>query len=230
MWQVWRDLLFAHWPVPLEALRVAIPQPLEIDTFEGRAWLGIVPFRMTGVRPKGLPAIPGISAFPELNVRTYVKFGAKPGVWFLSLDAGSHIAVALARRIFNLPYFFARMKVRASDTHITYSSRRKDEEAPPAELQLSYHPAGEVFQARPGTLAHFLTERYCLYALDERRIFRTEIHHAPWPLQPAEADFAVNSMAEAHELRLPATPPLLYFAKRQEVQVWPPRQVAVAGC
>jgi uncharacterized protein len=229
MRQVWHDLLFAHWRVSLEALRVAIPSPLEIDTFEGRAWLGIVPFRMSGVRFKGLPPVPGTSAFPELNVRTYVKLGGKPGVWFLSLDARSRVAVAVARRLFNLPYFFARMKVQASDTKIIYTSKRKDDKAPPAELAGSYGPVGEVFLAAPGTLAHFLTERYCLYALNEGKIYRTEIHHAPWPLQPADASFAVNSMAEAHELRLPATPPLLYFAKRLEVQVWPSRMVAPAG-
>lgn len=219
--QSWHHLLFAHWPVSKEALRVVIPSALEIDTFDGQAWLGITPFWMAGVRPRGLPPLPGISSFPELNVRTYVRLGEKAGVWFLSLDAGGRLAVAVARRLYHLPYFRARMKMDLRGGKIEYQSMRRDSAAPPAEFRARYHPLGPISRAQPGTLEHFLTERYCLYAAGERQLFRADIAHCPWPLQRAEAEIEVNTMAAAHELSLPNVPPHLLYARRVDVKVWP---------
>lgn len=226
MAQSWHDLLFAHWPVDPAVLRPLIPQRLQIDTFAGNAWLAIVPFRMSGVRLRGTPALPWLSAFPELNVRTYVSHGEKPGVWFFSLDAGNSIAVAIARVWFHLPYFRARMRCREQDGWIQYQSERTHRRASAGLLEGRYRPVGVVCSPRPGTLEHFLTERYCLYTADAcGRVIRVEIHHSRWPLKMAEAEFIVNSMAESAGVALPARKPLLHFSRRQDVVVWRPERL-----
>jgi uncharacterized protein YqjF (DUF2071 family) len=217
----WHDLLFAHWVLP-ERIRPLLPPGLELDLFAGETWIGVVPFRMTGVRRRGLPAFPGISAFPELNVRTYVTAGGKPGVWFFSLDAASRLAVETARRWFHLPYFHSRMRCDPEGDWLRYESRRTDLRAKNAVFRAAYQPIGPDFLAARGTLEHWLTERYCLYAWDGTRVLRAEIHHAPWPLQPAEADIEVNTMGEAAGIALPNSPPLLHFARRLDVVAWPP--------
>ena len=168
-----------------------------------------------------MPPLRGTSAFPELNVRTYVRVAGKPGVWFFSLDAQSPLAVAAARRWFHLPYFRAQMSLtRAPNGTIHYRSKRTHRNASAAELRVKYKPVGEVFQAAPGTIDHFLVERYCLYAARARRIYRGEIDHAPWPLQPAEAEIETNTMAFASGIILPGQQPLLHFAEYQDVKVW----------
>lgn len=226
--QTWNDLLFAHWPMETEELRTHIPAHLAIDTFEGQAWLGVVPFRMSGVRLRGTPALPWLSAFPELNVRTYVRAGGKAGVWFFSLDAGNALAVGVARAWFHLPYYCARMSCARRDGWTEYHSERTHQGATSGEFGGRYRPAGEVFLANTGTLDYFLTERYCLFAADpEGRVICGEIHHAPWRLQRAEAEFTRNTMAEAAALALPDTGPLLHFSRRQEVVVWSPRRIAL---
>ncbi len=226
MAQSWHDLLFAHWAVDSEKLRALIPDPLEIDSFDGQAWLAVVPFRMSGVRLRGAPAVPWLSAFPELNVRTYVKYGGKPGVWFFSLDAGNALAVAIARAWFHLPYFRARMSCDGRDGYIYYRSGRTHRRAPSAVLKCRYRPSNEVFYPQPGTLEYFLTERYCLYASGGNgRLICVEIHHPPWPLQLAGAEFTGNSMAGAAGVALPARMPLLHFAKRQDVVIWQPERL-----
>jgi len=219
----WHDLLFAHWPVSATALRQLIPAELAIDTMEGTAWLGIVPFRMSGVAPRGVPALPWVSAFPELNVRTYVTAEGKPGVWFFSLDAANPLAVAVARAWYHLPYFRAEMKCASQASGgVHYESRRTHAGAPQAEFQVEYGPTGPSAAAARGSLDYFLTERYCLYAADRRgRVLRGDIHHPPWPLQPAKAQIVRNSMALAHGLALPDAAPLLHFARELEVLAWP---------
>lgn len=230
MAQVWQDLLFAHWPLPPAVMRALVPPALEIDTFDGQAWLGVVPFRMTGVRPRLAPAVPWLSSFPELNVRTYVRQRDrgldKRGIYFFSLDAGNPAAVEIARAIFQLPYYRAAMAVRAGSGWIYYRSERKDPRGPFADLRAHYRPAAPVDFAVAGTLVHWLTERYALYTVDRAGRPRiAEIHHLPWPLQPAEAYITLNSMAGAAAVRLPPAPPLVQFARRLEVVVWPPRAV-----
>jgi uncharacterized protein YqjF (DUF2071 family) len=229
MAQVWSDLLFAHWPVPPDTLRDQIPPGLTIETFAGTAWLAVVPFRMSGVRLRLTPAVPRLSAFPELNVRTYVSDGWRPGVWFFSLDAGNPLAVAVARRWYHLPYFLARMEIGPGPgvAQIVYTSTRTHRGAPPAVLRAAYRPSGPPFNALPGSLEHFLVERYCLYTVTPRgRLLRAEVDHPPWDLQIAEAEIRANTMAAASGLTLPDGPPLLHFARRQEVVAWSPRPVA----
>jgi len=230
MAQVWHDLLFAHWPIDAALLRPLIPGALRIDTFDGSAWIAVVPFRMSGVRLRFAPNVPGLSAFPELNVRTYVTAGGKPGVWFFSLDAANAVAVAVARAWFHLPYFRAHMRCENENGTIGYESERTHSGAMSGVLRGSYRPVGEIFEPLPGTLEHFLTERYCLYVANARgKILRGEIHHQPWPLQIAEAEFSNNTMTEAAGLALPVGKPLLHFSRRQDVVVWQPTAVAASG-
>lgn len=222
--QSWRDLLFAHWPVAPAALRPRIPASLTLDTFDGDAWIGVIPFRISHIAPRGVPHRLAL-AFPELNVRTYVTTEDKPGVWFFSLDAASLMAVFGARLGVNLPYFWADMSLRQRDTGIVYASDRRI--GPSAAFQASYGPTGPVFHSVPGTLEEWLTARYCLYAPNRRRggVRRVEIHHPPWPLQPAAADIAHNTMT--HPIGIPlAGEPLLHFARAVDVVTWPPERVA----
>jgi uncharacterized protein len=225
MTQGWHDLLFAHWTVPMEALRPVIPRGLEIDTFDRQAWLGVVPFRMAGVRVRGTPAIPGLSRFPELNVRTYVVRDGKPGVWFFSLDATNPVAVLGARTFFHLPYFLAEMSCVENAGWIRYESHRKDRRGSPASLRARYRAIGEIFHAQPGSIEHFLAERYCLYTADEKgHVIRCEIHHPPWALQLAEAELQENTMAVAAGIMIAdLKPELLHFSRYQEVVVWAPQ-------
>lgn len=226
---VWNDLLFAHWPVPVESLRRLIPPSLVLDTFEGQAWLAVAPFHMTDVRPRMAPALPWLSAFPELNVRTYVTIGNRPGVFFFSLDVTSLPAVIGARTAYHLPYFLAQMSVTREDGWVHYSSHRSRWHGSPAHFVGRYRPTGGVFRAEPGSLEHWLVERYCLYAVDSRdQLYRAEIHHPPWPLQPAEAAIFRNTMTAPLGIELPEQPALLHFAQRLEVLVWLPTRVEPA--
>ena len=227
MTQTWHDLLFAHWSVEARKLRERVPSAFELDLYEGAGWLGIVPFRMTNVAPRNVPSLPWISEFPELNVRTYVRVHGRPGIYFFSLDAGSTLAVRAARTLLNLPYYPASMTARWQDDTVEYRSRRRDDSLD-ASLSANYRPVGAPFQAVNGSLEYFLTERYCLYNLDHRgRPYRLEIHHPPWALQVAVAEFARNTMADAAGLQLSDMKPLLHFSRRQDMVAWPP--VALKG-
>jgi uncharacterized protein YqjF (DUF2071 family) len=222
----WRDLLFAHWLADATILRGLIPPALELDLFDGCAWVGAVPFRMEGVTPRGVPAIPGLHAFPELNLRTYVKAGGKSGVWFFSLDAGQRLAVRIARRFFHLPYFDARFEIFDRDGVTDYSAARTHRGAADAAFAARYHPIGPVYQSEPGTLEHWLTERYCLYAADRAGcIWRGDIDHQPWPLQRAEAELRVNTLGAWLGIETNGPPAALHFAKSLDVRAWPVARV-----
>lgn len=221
----WLDLLFAHWQVDAELLAALLPAGLELDLHDGQAWLGIVPFTMADVAPRGVPAIPRLSTFPEINVRTYVRHRGLPGVYFLSLDAASRSTVEGARRVFHLPYFRARMSSESAGSDIVYRSARIDRRGPAAVLVARYRPIGPVTPAAPGSLDAFLTDRARLFSADHRgRLWRTEIAHAAWPLQAAEAEFSVDTMAAAHGLVLPDLAPHLRFAARLDVRAWLPQR------
>lgn len=223
----WHDLLFLHWPIEEDLLRPLIPRGLDLDTFDGSAWLSITPFGMSGTRPRALPSVPSLSDFPELNVRTYVTAGGRPGIWFFSLDAGNRVAVRLARAFFKLPYYDARMSCRPSGDGIRYESVRTHRGAPAARFAGRYRPVGDSFHARPGTLEHFLSERYCLYSATSRDgILRGEIHHHPWSLQEAEADVEALEMTAQIGVTLPERPPILYYSKRLDTLAWAPQRVS----
>ncbi len=230
MRQAWHDLLFAHWPIPIDVIRALVPDQLEIDTFDGSAWLSIVPFRMSGVRPRGIPPVPWLSAFPELNVRTYVTardtVQPRPGVFFFSLDAANPVAVTIARRMFRLPYYRANMRLIDHGQSIDYASHRTHSNAVSAQFVARYAPTSGIFHTAPNTLDHWLTARFCLYTIDPHaRVYRADIHHLPWPLQHAEGEFPVNEMATACGITLPSVPPLLHFSRRLDVLIWPLRRI-----
>jgi uncharacterized protein YqjF (DUF2071 family) len=219
--QVWLDLLFMHWPVSSAEIARHLPPGLEVDTFNGQAWIAVVPFRMRDVRPRWTPSLPGLSHFPELNVRTYVERDGKPGVWFFSLDAGNALAVQAARSFYSLPYFRAKVRCTREDSWIDFACRRTDARAEAAGFEGRYRPIESVEPALPGSLDHFLTERYCLYTADSKgRILRAEIHHKPWPLHRAEAVLDECSYLEAAGFDTPAGEPLLHFSPRVDVAVW----------
>lgn len=222
----WHDLLFMHWPVPEGWLRSLIPAALDLDTFDGSAWLGVVPFRMSGVRPRFVPGIPPLSNFPEINLRTYVTHGGKPGVWFFSLDAHNPVAVRLARATFHLPYFDAKMSCRDDGGWINYESVRTHRDAPDAKFVGRYRPTGGAFDSRPDSLESFLTERYCLYSADgSGKVRRGDVHHTMWPLQSAEAEVEALEMTAQIGVELPDVEPVLHFSRRLDVVAWTPKKV-----
>ena len=217
----WCDLLFAHWIADAAVLRRLIPGGLELDLFDGSAYVGAVPFRMEGVTPRWVPASPGFDAFPELNLRTYVKAGGKPGVWFFSLDAGQKLAVRVARRFFHLPYFDAKFEINNVGDSVEYSAVRTHRGAPGAAFVAEYRPLGPVYFSAPGTLESWLTERYCLYAADAAgRLYRGEIDHQPWPLQQASAEVQVNTLGDWLRIEMRAEPDTLHFVKSLAVKAW----------
>lgn len=224
MRQTWYDLLFAHWPIDADRLAELLPPPLEPDTFHAQAWIGVVPFAMRGVRFRFLPPLPSAGAFLELNVRTYVTCGGRPGVYFFSLDAESRLAIAGARSLFRLPYRHARMQLERSAGVCDFTSRRIERGWPPAEFAARYRASGPAFHSAPGSLEEFLTERYCLYVVDRGRVLRAEVHHARWPLQEAEVEIERNTMTDSLGLALEG-PPLAHLAREVETWVWMLRRV-----
>lgn len=221
MFQSWQRLLFAHWPVPIEMLRPLVPSSLVIEEFDGTAWVSMTPFLLTGLHARFLPPLPFTSEFPEMNFRTYVRAGSKPGIFFFSLDAGSRLAVLGARATYRLPYYHADMEIGADADWVRYSSRRRSSSK--AVFIGRYRAVGAAFQPPPGTIEHFLTERYALYTvLPGGFLARGEIHHRPWDLQPAEARIEVNTVPRAHGITLPDRPPLLQYSARQDTLIWAP--------
>jgi uncharacterized protein YqjF (DUF2071 family) len=214
--QTWRDLLFAHWPVAPAALRPLIPAQLELETFGGDAWVGVVPFELNELTARR--AHPRLHlTFPELNVRTYVTTQGRPGVWFFSLDAASLLAVRGARATYHLPYFWASMQMSRENGWITYRSQRR---GGTARFAGRYRPTGPVLASTPTSLERWLTARYCLYATNRAgHILRAEINHDPWLLQPAEAEIAENTMASAQGMTLSGSP-ILHFARQMDVVNW----------
>jgi uncharacterized protein YqjF (DUF2071 family) len=223
--QSWHDLLFAHWPVSRSALRRVVPRDLELDSFDGECWLGIVPFRMQTVRFAWCPPVAGTSSFAEINLRTYVVNGDLPGVCFLTLDAGNPIAILLGRQLYGLPYLHARVALQHRGGAIAFRSSRDEPGSPAATFSATYRPTGIVRAAPAGTLEHWLTERYCFYTMGRRGLRRTEIHHKPWPLRPAESDISLNSLAEPFGIELEGDP-LLHFSRTQDVVAWPPHEAS----
>jgi uncharacterized protein YqjF (DUF2071 family) len=226
MHQTWGKLLFIHWPFDEKDLRSLIPAEISLDTFDGSAWLGVVPFTMWGIRASFLPAIPGTSAFHELNVRTYVHYQGVPGVWFFSLDAANSLAVWGARTFYYLPYFNAQMELEQRENQIVYGSTRLDSRGAPASFRGTWEIGKTLPQSQPGSIEFFLTERYCLYAAHRNRIYQSRIFHQPWPLQSAKLVSHKSTMVSALRLPEPEDEPLLHYAESIGVDIWPLRKVA----
>lgn len=238
-----------HWRVSEQELRPLIPAQLSLDTFDGDAWIGVVPFTMWGIRASFLPPIPGTSAFHELNVRTYVHFNGVPGVWFFSLDAAHRLAVWGARTFYHLPYFNAEMKLSQSGDRIDYSSVRRDEmtygkffatdgsgfvadfeserfkSLPPAQYSGSWNIGEPLAKAEPGSVEFFLTERYCLYSYHRGQIYQSRIFHEPWPLRGATMNSYTSTMIESLGVVTGGDQPLLHYAESIAVDIWPLRRM-----
>lgn len=229
MRQQWEKLLFMHWSLPFDLLRPLVPPQLEIDSFDGQAWIGLVPFTIRGLRPALTPPLPGTSSFHETNVRTYVQLRGVPGVWFFSLDAASRLAVWAAREFFHLPYHFARISFTQEGDEIAYDLRRNGEQRrvsrENASLQLRWRVGAALPEAVPGSLAYFLTERYCLYAQQGRHLNRQRIFHRAWPLHEADLLGYRSTLLEAVGIAQPATPPLCHYAEHLSVEIWPAQRV-----
>jgi uncharacterized protein YqjF (DUF2071 family) len=230
MKQRWEELLFLHWEVDPAPLRAMLPEGLELDTFEGRAFVGLVPFTMTGVRPAFVPPFPPLSDFHETNVRTYVHAkGRDPGVWFFSLDAANAVAVKLARAWFKLPYHYATMALSRDPItqRVTFRSERRWPEPIPASARGSYTVTGPIEPARPGTLEHFLAERYVLYAQTAQGLKLGRVHHVQYPLQTATLHEIDESLLRAARIQRPAGPPsLVHYAAWVDVDVWSLESIA----
>ena len=227
MKQTWSELLFLHWPVAEAELRKLVPPALEVDTFEGRAWVGLVPFTVSGARVRFLPPVPFASRFHEVNVRTYVRRqGREPGVWFFSLDAAHRLLVKIARQLYKLPYHYARIEMDVSDTgspaprhQVAFVSRRVAGDRP--DVDVRYAPGDVPRPAAPGTLEHFLVERYLLYSKGTDGLHRARVHHVPYPLQPATVDHVRETRIASHGITRPDADPLAHYAARVDVDIWP---------
>jgi uncharacterized protein YqjF (DUF2071 family) len=219
--QHWLDLAFLHWTVAHDAIERRLPPGLILDVFDDQAWVGIVPFRLQGLHPLHLPGVPTATDFLELNVRTYVRAGGKPGVYFFSLDASSTLAVAGARTLFGLPYHRAEMSCTREPTGewLRYTSRRIDGAA---AFDARYRPVGFAEQAAPGSLEEFLAERYRLFNARGDTLHRVEIDHAPWQLRRAEVEILTNTMALVNGIALPDQAPLAHYVERQDMLNGPP--------
>ncbi len=221
MRQNWYDLAFIHWEIPIHELRSLIPSSLEVDSFDGTGWIGLVPFGMRGVTPRGLPAVPALSDFPEMNVRTYVVQNGKPGVWFFSLDVPNPLAVLVARGLFHLPYFLAQMDLRSNGDEVCYQSRYDRR-----VFRAKYRPEPER-PIRSRAFAQWATERYCLYATDRKEtLYRGEIHHRPWPLMSARLEVDENSYLDPFPVGNRQDEVL--FSRSIDVVVWPLRKVELS--
>jgi uncharacterized protein YqjF (DUF2071 family) len=224
MSQSWAKLLFAHWSVSPETLRAQIPAELEIDLYDEKAWVGVVPFAMREVGPRYFPKPCGISNFLELNVRTYVVHQGRPGAYFFSLDCSSPLAVWVAKTFYRLPYFNATMSLSENAGWVEYQSVRKGQLN---SFSARYRGTGEKFVSKAGSIDHFLTERYCLYTTGGGgRIHQGIIHHDKWPLQKAEAEIKENTMTwPTLGFELPAQEPLLHYSENLDTVEWPLRLV-----
>lgn len=232
MTQRWNDLLFAHWRIPAPTIAPLLPDGVQPDTFDGAAWIGVVPFWMDRIKFRVMPSIPGANTFPELNLRTYVRDHrtGTPGVYFFSLDAGNLAAVLVARTFYHLPYYWADMHIESNaNQEFVFSSRRRFS-GRPVVFKARYRglgPTRKTAESRPGSLEYFLTERYCLFTQNgDGQLVRANIHHIPWPLENARAEIESNDLAEAIGIHLPQEEPVLHYARRLAVYVWPAEVIA----
>jgi hypothetical protein len=227
MTQRWNDLLFAHWPIPASSIEALLPEWLEADTFQGPAWVGAVPFWLDRIKIRGVPPIPGLRRFPDLNLRTYVRdrVTGTPGIYFFSVDSSNLIAVAVAHALYHLPYCLAEMHLEPrSEREFAFYSRRRFSTRP-VIFKARYRglgPTRKTAEMRPGSFEYFFTERPCVFSANRSgQPIRANLHHVPWPLEEAEAEIERNDLAAAVGLELPNVEPVLHYSRRLALYIWP---------
>lgn len=229
MSQTWKDLLFLHYPVPKGLLRSLVPNCFELDLYENQAWLSVVPFYTSSMRGHFLPKLPFTPTFPELNVRTYIRYNGEPGVYFFSLDADSQLAVTGARFAYGLPYFYADMTYNNNKNIINFRSERKDRQSKiEAVFSVTYQPTGNVFRTQPGTLEQWLTDRFLLFTVNKKKIYKARIKHPAWPLQKAEATINEDTLTKRYGNPLPRKE-LTTYCKELTCKVWPSEKVGLSN-
>ncbi len=217
--QRWEQVLFVNWRVPADAIRPLVPEQLELDSHGGDTWVSLLPLRMAHVHLRDVPPVPGLTGFPELNLRTYVVHDGRPGVYFFSLDAPGHMMVWLGRHVFHLAYDLADMSMDEVDGKVVFASHRRGANA---EFRATYCGIGDAAPAADGSLEQFLTERYCMYALDHAgHLRRGDIRHDPWQLRRADADIALGTVAQAAGLPVPPDPEVVLYSDATDNVVWP---------
>ena len=228
MSQRWNDLLFAHWPLPPSTIAPLLPEWLEVDTFQSKAWLGVVPFWLERIQFRGVPTLPGTQGFPDLNLRTYVrdKFSGTPGIYCFSLEASNLMAVGVARTLFHLPYHWAEMRFeQQSEREFAFYSRRRLSSDRPVIFKARYRglgPTRRLAEARAGSLESFLMERSSLFSSNRAgQPIRSSLHSIPWPLEDAAAEIELNGLPASIGIELPNVEPVLHYARRLALYIWP---------
>ncbi|MGM0899512.1 MAG: YqjF family protein [Bacillota bacterium] len=220
MKQIWENVLFAHYPVKLETLRKLVPEKLPLDTFNGLAWVGIVAVHISNIRLRGLPPIPGITHFSQVNVRTYVTLDGKPGVYFFSLDAGNRLAVETAKIVGNLPYKYSEVAMESTQSNIHFESSRKTGDN--ANLVFNFKPISKPFHPAKESFEEWVAERYCLYTFSKTgKTLRGDILHLPWLLQQVQAEFYENTLLSSLNIQPESNPPILHYSRQKDVRFWP---------
>ncbi len=220
----WHDICFAHWRADAEVLARRLPPNVEIDCFDGTAWLSIVPFRMTNVHARYAPTLPGFDDVAEINLRTYVRVGSLHGVWFFSLDAARPLVVKSARITTGLPYFHAQIDHQEDAAGIVYRSTRIDRRSVGGTFAARYRPLNRVRSAAEGSLEAFLHERYHFFTTRGRRLVCGTISHQPWELAPIDIDITCNTMGNIIAMPLDEKPVAAYFARSLDVRAGLVRQ------
>jgi len=234
MTQRWNDLLFAHWPIPAAKIEAQLPEWLEADTHQGSAWLGAVPFWLDRIKVRGVPSIPGLRNFPDLNLRTYVRdrYTGTPGIYFFSVDSSNLLAVAAARVIYRLPYCLAEMHLeQRSEREFAFYSRRRFRREPVIfkALYRGLGPSRKTVEVRSGSFEYFMSERPCVFSVNRAgQPIRSNLHHIAWPLEEARAEIERNDLANAAGIELPDVEPVLHYSRRLAVYVWPAELVRPA--
>jgi uncharacterized protein YqjF (DUF2071 family) len=223
MQQNWEKLLFLHWPVDAGVVRPLVPAQLDLDLYDDRAWIGITPFALTGLRLLSLPPVPGLDSFLELNVRTYVHYKGMPGIWFFSLDASKLIPALAARAMFSLPYFKANMDFREYETEFRFQSTRED--SPAADFRAHWKTGVRLREPHIDSLAFFLVERYGFFSVSADAVSLTRVYHHPWILEEAFVESWRSTMIPALGMPQPDSAPLAHFSRFMNVEVWPPTGV-----
>ncbi len=219
--QTWTNVLSMHWPVAPSALKRFVPSALELQEHDDTGWLSVIALQIEAMRFRALPSLPGLSTFPQLNLRTYVQCEGKPGVWFLRVDADNPLAAWGARELLHLPYVFSSIMAEESDgAHCFTATRKEDDTA----FRARYRPRSESYESPPGSLAHVLMERYCQYSLGSKgQLLRTELHHQTWPLHDVDVDVEQNTLFASHALDAPAaSPSVALYTRRLEAVIWNP--------